>query len=53
MKKLNNKIIVKATDKVKSKVSIDENLDKVKAVKFVSNKIEEIDKVINKFKLSF
>ena len=37
--------------KVKSGISVDKKLDKIKNVNFISNKIEEVNKVVNQLSL--
>lgn len=54
MKKFNKNIVIKKnSSKIKSTISVDEKLDKIKNVNFVSNKIEEVNKLVNKFELTF
>lgn len=52
MKKSNIKIVIKSHKSMINSVTIDKNLDKIKNVNFVSNKIEEVNKVIDKLQLS-
>ena len=51
MKTLTKNIEITKRAKVNSTVKVDEKLDKIKNIKFTSNKPEEIKKV--EFKLSF
>lgn len=51
MKTLTKNIEITKHSKVNSTVKVDEKLDKIKNIKFTSNKPEEIKKV--EFKLSF
>ncbi|MBF4465212.1 hypothetical protein [Flavobacterium sp. LC2016-12] len=51
MKKLDKKIN-KTTSKIKSTVSIDKKLDKIKSVNFVSNKIDEANMLVNNLELT-
>ncbi|MEP6804522.1 MAG: hypothetical protein ABI892_08360 [Flavobacterium sp.] len=44
--------INKDTSKINSSISIDKKLDKIKNVNFVSNKIEEVNKIVKDFELS-
>lgn len=54
MKSLNKKISVnKNTSKITPTVSVDKKLDNIKNVNFISNKIEEVNKVINNFELTY
>lgn len=53
MKKSNNKVVDKSEKSMGNSVTIDKNLDKIKTVNFASNKMEEVNKVIDKLKLSF
>lgn len=54
MKNLNKKILVKDNkSKVESNVSVDVKLDKFKNVKFVSDKLEIVDKMVAKFEFAF
>lgn len=53
MEKLDKKeSISKNTAKIKSTVSIDKKLDKIKSVNFASNKIEEANILISKLELT-
>ena len=40
------------TAKVESTISVDKKLDKIKTMRFVSNKIEEVNKLVHKLELS-
>ncbi|MCC9063938.1 hypothetical protein [Flavobacterium piscisymbiosum] len=51
MKTLTKNVEISKRAKVNSTVKVDEKLDKIKNIKFTSNKPEEIKKV--EFKLSF
>ncbi|MFH7015445.1 hypothetical protein [Flavobacterium sp. FlaQc-47] len=53
MKNPAKKISLKDTSKINSTISIDKKLDKIKNVNFVSNKIEEVNKIVKDFNLSF
>lgn len=54
MKNLDKKIVVKKNvSSNNSTVSVDKKLDKIKNVNFVSNKIEEVNKVISQIELTF
>ncbi|WP_394774193.1 hypothetical protein [Flavobacterium sp.] len=54
MKNPDKKISIhKDTPKIKSTILIDKKLDKIKNVNFVSNKIEEVNKILKDFELSF
>lgn len=54
MKNLHKKKLVHSNiAKINSTVSVDKKLDKIKTVNFVSNKIEEVNKLVNKFELTF
>ena len=52
MRKLEN-ISNKSLLNSKAKLTIDKKLDKIKRVDFVSNKIEEVNKVVQNLKLKF
>lgn len=43
----------KKTSKIESGFAIDKKLDKMKNINFVSNKIEEVNEIINKLELNF
>lgn len=54
MKNSDKKISVKKNvSSTNPTVSVDKKLDKFKNINFVSNKIEEVNKVINQFELTF
>lgn len=54
MKNLDKKIVInKSLSKINPSLSIDKKLDKIKNVNFVSNKIEEVNKLINNLELTF
>ncbi|PIF34163.1 hypothetical protein CLU81_4798 [Flavobacterium sp. 9] len=54
MKNLDKKIAIKKNvSSTNSTISVDKKLDKIKNVNFVSNKIEEVNKVITQIELTF
>lgn len=43
----------KNTSSTNSTISIDKKLDNIKDINFVSNKLEEVNKVVSKLELTF